>query len=153
MSTYQIEVQSGDLLEAHDVDLLERAAALTLEREQAPQSASVTVRLSDGDALRQLNRTYRDTDSETDVLSFEINEMLPDGSLYLGDVVIATDVAREQAHVGGHAFVAELALLVIHGILHLLGHDHAREEQKAAMWARQSELLATLGLSATPTES
>lgn len=153
MRTYQIEVQSGGLLEAHDANLLERAAALTLERAQAPQSASVTVRLTNGDELRQLNRTYRDTDSETDVLSFEINETLPDGSLYLGDVVIATDVAREQARAEGHVFVAELALLVIHGLLHLLGHDHAHEEQKAVMWAQQSELLATLGLSASPTEN
>lgn len=153
MSRFQIEIQSSESLQADVVKTLERAATLTLERQDAPQNAALTVRLAGKEEVRELNRTYRDIDSETDVLSFEVNDTLPDGSLYLGDIVIAQDVAREQAHAGGHRFVAELALLVIHGVLHLMGHDHANEEQKGAMWALQSDLLASLGLSAAPTDS
>lgn len=153
MSHFQIDVQMGEGLEARLGETLKRAAALTLERQQAPGNAALTVRLTDRDEVRRLNRAYRDQDSETDVLSFEINDPLPDGSLYLGDIVIASDVAREQSRAAGHTFLAELALLVIHGVLHLRGHDHGSDEEKAAMWALQSDLLAVLDLSATPTES
>ncbi len=153
MSQFQIVVQAGEPLEDHVVQTLERAAALTLERQQAAENVALTVRLATADEVRQLNRTYRGKDSQTDVLSFKINDVLPDGSFYLGDIVIATEVAREQARAAGHELLNELALLVIHGVLHLMGHDHADEAQKATMWAQQSELLAALGLSATPTES
>lgn len=153
MSKFEIEVQTNEPLGEHTIQMLKRAATLTLERQQAAENVTLTVRLATADEVRQLNRTYRGKDSETDVLSFKINDVLPDGSFYLGDIVIATEVAREQARAAGHELLNELALLVVHGVLHLMGHDHANNAQKEAMWAQQSDLLAALGLSATPTES
>ncbi|MFW6068036.1 MAG: rRNA maturation RNase YbeY [Chloroflexota bacterium] len=153
MSRFQIDVQASEPIEDHLVQTLERAAALALERQQAAENVALTVRLATAEEVQQLNRTYRGQDSQTDVLSFEINDTLPDGSFYLGDIVIATEVAREQARAAGHALLDELALLVIHGVLHLMGHDHADDAQKAAMWAQQRDVLAALGLNAMPTES
>lgn len=153
MKPFQVDVQESGLLRAEVADILERAAVLTLERHQAPKNLALTLKLADREEVRRLNQTFRGNESETDVLSFEMNETLPDGSLYLGDVVIALPVAEEQARAAGHGLDAELALLVIHGVLHLLGHDHGDEEEKVAMWAQQSDLLAALGLDAAPTES
>jgi len=62
----------------------------------------------------------------------------------LGDVVIACPRAQEQAVEAGHPLAAEIQLLVVHGVLHLLGYDHAQPEEKAVMWARQDEILHTL---------
>ncbi len=153
MSRFQIDVQASEPIEEHLVQTLERAAALTLERQQAAKNVALTVRLANAEEVQQLNRTYRGQDSQTDVLSFEINDTLPDGSFYLGDIVIATEVASAQARAARHTLLDELALLVIHGVLHLMGHDHTDEAQKAAMWAQQRDVLAALGLNAMPTES
>jgi probable rRNA maturation factor len=72
---------------------------------------------------------------------------------YLGDVAIAVPTAERQAAIKGHTPLAELQLLAVHGVLHLLGHDHLDAGQKAAMWAAQAAILGKLGLaSIQPTE-
>jgi probable rRNA maturation factor len=68
------------------------------------------------------------------------------GRYYLGDVIISYPRALEQSAAAGHTVQDELQLLVVHGVLHLLGHDHATEEEKARMWADQQEILAGLGV-------
>ena len=84
----------------------------------------------------------------TDVLSFPSDEVDPEtGSQYLGDIIISIPRAAQQAQVGGHSLEAEVQLLVVHGTLHLLGHDHAEAEEKARMWAAQAEVMGRLGLS------
>jgi probable rRNA maturation factor len=65
---------------------------------------------------------------------------------YLGDVVISVPRAAAQAREAGHSLEAEAQLLVIHGVLHLLGHDHAEAQEKDRMWAAQAEILERLGL-------
>ena len=70
----------------------------------------------------------------------------PSADKYLGDVVIAYPQAKEQSSAAGHPLEAELTLLVVHGVLHLLGYDHVRPEDKTVMWKRQGEILARLGL-------
>jgi rRNA maturation RNase YbeY len=65
---------------------------------------------------------------------------------YLGDIIISVQRAAAQAEARGHAVEAEVQLLVIHGVLHLLGHDHAEAEEKARMWAAQSEALERIGI-------
>jgi probable rRNA maturation factor len=65
---------------------------------------------------------------------------------YLGDIAISLPRATAQAEAAGHPVAAELQLLTVHGVLHLLGHDHAEPEEKAAMWAAQAAVLATLGV-------
>jgi len=93
-----------------------------------------------GDAtLRQLNRGFLGIDAPTDVLSFALETAgRPE---YLGDVVISLARARLQARAGGHPLVDELRLLVIHGVLHLLNHDHATPAQQKRMWAAQAKAL------------
>lgn len=92
-----------------------------LVAEVAP-GASFTARLTSDREVRRLNRTYRGKDAPTDVLSFP-GETGPEGT-HLGDVVIAVPVARRQAEAAGHPAERELRVLLLHGVLHCLGHDH-----------------------------
>lgn len=94
--------------------------------ELAPAGASFGVRLTSDREMRRLNRTYRGKDYATDVLSFP-GETTPDG-VHLGDVVISVPVARRQAAEAGHSTERELRVLLLHGVLHCLGHDHETDE-------------------------
>ncbi len=128
--------------------LLERAARLTLDHESAPTDADMTIVLTDDAQLHELNREYLGVDAPTDVLSFPASETDPEtGAPYLGDILISIPRATEQAQAAGHPVEAEVQLLVVHGTLHLLGHDHAEAEEKARMWEAQAEVMSRLGLS------
>ncbi len=125
--------------------LLERAARAALAHQAA--EGDLTIVLTDDARLRELNRAYLGIDAPTDVLSFPAAETDPDtGSKYLGDILISMPRAVEQAQAGGHPVESETQLLVVHGILHLLGFDHARPEEKRRMWAAQAQILQDLGL-------
>lgn len=126
--------------------LLERAARATLDLAAAPDSDLTLVVTSDA-RLRALNRDFLGRDAATDVLAFPSDETDPEtGRRYLGDVILSLPRAREQAAERGHALQAEVQLLVVHGVLHLLGHDHAEAQEKARMWAAQAQVLERLGL-------
>jgi len=130
-----------------DTALLERAARLTLDLESAPADSDMTIVLTDDSQLHELNREYLDVDAPTDVLSFPADEEDPEtGIPYLGDILISIPRAMQQAQAAGHPVEAEVRLLVVHGTLHLLGHDHAEVEEKARMWKAQSEVMSKLGL-------
>jgi len=114
----------GEYPEAADPALgpwLERLVAAL-----APQAQSFTVRFTTEREMRRLNRTFRGKDYPTDVLSFP-GEETPDG-VHLGDVVICVPVARLQAEQAGHGAGRELAILLLHGVLHCLGHDHETDD-------------------------
>lgn len=114
------------------------------------RTGTLTVVVTHDEVLRALNRDFLGIDAPTDVLSFggEAPDFVnpPSADVYLGDVVIAYPKAEAQASAAGHPIEAELALLVVHGVLHLLGYDHIRPEDKVAMWGRQAEILSQLGL-------
>lgn len=130
----------------HKIELLERAAQAALEH-QSVLDTDMSIVLTDDEKLRELNRDYLGIDAPTDVLSFPASESDPEtGAHYLGDILISVSRAAEQAKTAGHDVRDELQLLVVHGVLHLLGHDHAEAEGKARMWAAQSEVLERLGL-------
>jgi len=137
---------------------LRSVARATLDQSRAqPVQAALTLVITDDEALRALNRAYLGIDAPTDVLSFggESPDFVsaPDAEPYLGDVVISYPRAQAQAAAAGHPVDAELALLVVHGVLHLLGYDHVRSDDKAAMWKQQAHILAGLGLAdIQPTE-
>ena len=127
------------------IDRLERAALAVLKIQGADED--VTLVLADDDQLQQLNRDFLGKDAPTDVLSFPASETDPEsGHRYLGDVIISVPCAGRQAQAAGHDLEAELLLLVVHGVLHLLGHDHAEVDDKARMWTVQSEVLEGFGL-------
>jgi probable rRNA maturation factor len=133
-----------------------RAARLTLEISEpatddfdfALEDADMTIVLTDDEQLQELNRDYLGIDAPTDVLSFPAAEADPEtGVPYLGDILISIPRARQQAESAGHSVEAEVQLLVVHGTLHLLGHDHAEAEEKTRMWKAQAEVMSKLGLS------
>jgi len=127
----------------HQVEaLLEKAAREALNHAGTTPDVEVTLVLTGDAQLRKLNRDFLGVDSPTDVLAFSGGETDPDtGGLYLGDVVISYDRALDQAAAMKHSIGDELQLLVVHGLLHLLGYDHADKESKSAMWRMQSEIL------------
>ncbi len=127
--------------------MLEHAAGAVLEFSSV-QDADLTIVLVDDAHIQSLNRDFLDHDAPTDVLSFPADEPDPEtGRRYLGDVVISLVRAGEQARERGHTVEAEMQLLVVHGILHLLGYDHAEVGKKARMWIAQAGVLERLGVS------
>ncbi len=130
----------------HLAPQVRRAARRTLATSGAP-AGELTIRITDTEGIRQLNSDYAKADQPTDVLSFPSGDRLtPSGDVYFGDIAIALPIAASQARAGGHELPAELALLTVHGVLHLLGHDHDRPSSQVAMWALQDRILADLGL-------
>jgi probable rRNA maturation factor len=139
-----IENESGQTFPA---DLLEHAALAVLDLSGVPEG-DLTIALVDETRIQGLNRDFLGQDAPTDVLSFPADEPDPEtGCLYLGDVVIWVARAAEQARERGHTVEAEMQLLVVHGVLHLLGHDHARTAEKERMWVAQARVLERLGIS------
>jgi probable rRNA maturation factor len=128
-------------------DLLERAARTALEHEAQSLDSELSIILTDDVRLHELNLNYLGVDAPTDVLSFPASETDPEtGARYVGDILISIPRAETQAQAAGHALEAEVQLLVVHGVLHLVGHDHAEPEEKARMWKAQAEILERLGL-------
>lgn len=106
-----------------------------------PAEAELAIRITGDRELRRLNRSFLGIDASTDVLSF------PSGiEDYLGDIAISWPAVIRQAAQYGHSEEAELALLCVHGLLHLLGRDHDTPEQERAMWAETHAGLAAAGV-------
>lgn len=153
---YTIDIQST---KRYPTPLMRDAAAAANEAmttQGVSDGAAVTILLTDDEYIRALNLQYRDEDASTDVLSFPAGDPLPGSEHlleYLGDIAISVETAERQAAAKGHSLGAELQLLAVHGVLHLLGYDHTDEQQKAEMWAAQAAILGKLGLEGIqPTE-
>jgi probable rRNA maturation factor len=118
-----------------------RAATAALDR-LGLSNVALTVVLTDEAGIRDLNLQYAEDDRVTDVLSFPSEATDPQtGVRYLGDVIVAVPVAESQAPEAGHEVRAEIDLLVVHGVLHLLGFDHADPADREAMWSIQAAIL------------
>lgn len=132
--------------------LLEDAARAALAHQSASLDSDLTIVLTDDAKIRKLNRDYLGIDAPTDVLAFPASEadgseIDPEtGARYLGDILISIPYAAKSAREAGHPLEAEAQLLVVHGVLHLLGHEHAKPKEKAKMWKAQAEILESLGL-------
>jgi probable rRNA maturation factor len=121
---------------------------LMAEKVAPPYEMSLV--FTDSETVKQLNRDYRGVDEPTDVLAFHMLPhkeadssfaLPPDGVTRLGEVIISYPQAVEQAKKQGHSTERELALLVIHGVLHLLGYDHEEAGEEAKMREKEKELL------------
>lgn len=123
--------------------LLRRVAHQVLVR-QGVTGVEVGVLVCGDHRMSALNRAYRAVDQPTDVLAFPAREAQPDGGTYLGDIAISLDTARRQAAERGVDEGRELATLLLHGLLHLLGHDHERDHGEMA--ALEAALRTELGL-------
>ena len=130
----------------------EKALEMT---DNSEEGIEITVSFVDGQTIQKYNKQHRNVDRETDVLSFPmlnihysqkvsefLDEKMPDGSLYLGDVVICKKVAKQQAKEYGHKTKREVAFLALHGLLHLLGYDHIEDDDEKVMMAKSEEILS-----------
>jgi len=133
-----------------DEERVRKIAQQVLRAEGVAPPYEVSIVFTDSDTVRRLNRDYRGVDEPTDVIAFHMLSqketsppfvLPPDGVTRLGEVIISYPQAVEQAKEQGHSVEQELALLIIHGILHLLGYDHEQPEEEAKMRAKEKELL------------
>lgn len=140
-----VQVDEPFVAEVDAADLVNVIAAALAHEGVA--EAEVTLVITDDEAVADLNRRYRGVDGPTDVLSFPAQEptpgfvSAPEAAAYLGDIIIALPFTRRQAAELGRPLAEELRLLTVHGVLHLLGYDHAEPAAEAAMWARQEAIL------------
>ena len=128
---------------------LRQAALAVLSQDGVDKRACLTIVVTDGDTLRKLNRTYRQVDSATDVLSFaapELPDEIKENDGYLGDVFLAYDYIARQAGKRGTELADTLSLLVVHGALHLLGFEHDTQAACERMWLAQAQALDELGI-------
>ncbi len=132
--TFQVDIQTEIEVPDQIDKILERAITMTLIQHDVP-SGALTLLLTDDVRMQQLNQNFRGVNKTTDVLSFPAGDPLPgmeDVLPYLGDIAISLAIAGDQAKASGHSLIAELQLLAVHGVLHLLGYDHINPEDKDA---------------------
>lgn len=140
-----------------DLDLRELAvlARFTMDQMRVHPQAELCIKAVDEATIAELNERWMEKSGPTDVLAFPMDELRP-GTLgeepeegMLGDLVLCPDVAERQGVEAGHGMTAELELLTVHGILHLLGYDHAEPEEHREMFGLQDQLLASWRTRAT----
>ena len=147
-----------------EAGLLQTLVDATVEMMGCPYEVGVSVSVVNADEIHRLNREYREIDSETDVLSFPMNEfdeagvfggetfeasMTADpesGELMLGDIVLCADRVRSQAAEYGHSEKREYAFLVVHSLLHLCGFDHIADADRMIMEDKQRQVLDSLSI-------
>ena len=132
--------------------LIEKVISEALRYEGVNDNTEVSVTIVDNEEIRKITNKFRNIDRATDVLSFPLidfdNESLPDdgSKIYLGDIIISIERAKEQAKEYGHSIDREIGFLTAHSMLHLLGYDHMVPEEEKEMFAKQEEILNNLGL-------
>ena len=140
-----------DVLNESGVDVdavgLTRLCRFTMRRMRLHPATELTLRLVDPATITVLNKQWMGKDGPTDVLSFPMDELTPgrddeeSPEGYLGDIALCPQVAEQQAPAAGHTAQDEINLLTVHGILHLLGYDHAEPAEHQEMFGIQGRLL------------
>ena len=130
-----------------DIVDLEKLLNFALEKENV-QNAEFSIIFVDKEMIHEINKTYRNVDRVTDVISFalEDNKTIELSVRLLGDIYICVEKIEEQAKEYGHSFQRELSFLAIHGLLHLLGYDHMIEEDEKVMFEKQDDILNSFGI-------
>ncbi len=141
--------------ETVDLDQLRGLAELVLREEGYPDATELTLLLVNEDEMSSYNERFLDRSGPTDVLAFPVEELMPGvvpdpdpngPPLMIGDVIIAPAYVGRQAAEYEVAFDDEMALMVTHGILHLLGYDHLDDQDAELMERRETEMLSLVGL-------
>jgi len=155
MSHHTVEVQIEAPYRAYvGPKPLRRAAEAVLLQRGVEEPCELALVVSGDETLHQLNRRHRGVDAPTDVLAFPHQTKSPGVTFieapgfprYLGDVIISFPRAKVQAAEAGNELLAELQLLAIHGVLHLLGYDDETELERARMWQAQQAVLDDIGV-------
>ncbi|UII54916.1 rRNA maturation RNase YbeY [Cytobacillus spongiae] len=137
-----------------DIKTIEQLLQFAAKKQEVDEESEVSITFVTNDRIQEINKEYRQKDYATDVISFAMEEM-GEGEMellgvdmprVLGDIIISTAKANEQAEEYGHSYLRELGFLTVHGFLHLLGYDHETEEDEKVMFARQREILDEFGL-------
>lgn len=131
-----------------DIDKLKDIALYTLKRENIDNSI-LNVIIIDNEEIHKINREYRGIDRPTDVISFALEDDCTFVSLditVLGDIYISIDKVYEQAKLYNHSVIREISFLTVHGVLHLLGYDHIKEEEEKIMFDKQRKYLDELDI-------
>lgn len=123
-----------------------QAMVRALDKILKPADTTVNVRVCSSKVVQELNKKYAHKDEPTDVLSFNYNEDSKNTTNQTGDMVVSYDHVKEQAQVAGTDQSTELALLILHGILHLLGQDHQNQTQRAKVDQLQAQIMRSAGL-------
>ena len=153
MATHDILVSiEPDFARRVQADWLTGIARITLEHENVGD-CQLSVAVTTDAEIHALNRRYAAEDKPTDVLAFSQEEgeefvSAPDELRHLGDVVVSLETAERQASEAGHDLDAEMAHLLAHGVLHLLGYDHAEADEERKMRERERAVLAKAGIKA-----
>ncbi|MDF2066293.1 rRNA maturation RNase YbeY [Bacillus sp. Cr_A10] len=141
-------------LSEQTIELVEKVLQFAADQQAVKNGSEVSVTFVTNDAIQEINRTYRDKDVPTDVISFAMEEMgegeieikNADIPTLLGDIIISVERASEQAASYGHTFERELCFLAVHGFLHILGYDHGTREEEQEMFGIQETILQAFGL-------
>lgn len=149
-----IEVFYDGIDNLKEEELIRKVIECVLKEEGIKKNLDVYVTLTNNETIRKVNAEQRNIDRATDVLSFPIFDRseIPDLKKedktedILGDIIVSIEKVKEQAEEYGHSFERELAYLVTHGMLHLLGYDHIIDEEKAVMRKREEEILGILNI-------
>lgn len=154
--TIDISYETDIELDIPYEDIIRQMVVAALDYENCPYEAEVSVTVVDDKEIQEINKTYRNIDKATDVLSFpmyqyekaadfdnlDYSAFNPEsGELLLGDIVISAEKVTAQAKEYGHSKEREFAFLLVHSILHLLGYDHMEEEERLVMESKQKEIL------------
>lgn len=148
MTSISVENESGV---ACDTEALQQVAQFVLQTLRLHDESELAITLVDVERMTELHIEFMDEPGPTDVLSFPMDELrIPEPDAVaepgiLGDIVLCPEFARAQAVERGRTLDAELVFLVVHGMLHLVGFDHATQEEYDDMFSRQDELLARWG--------
>ena len=143
-----IEVANESGLDVSEDELIS-VARFVIDKMNVHPAAELSMVLLDSASMADLHMRWMDTPGPTDVMSFPMDELEPGGRpdapepgpAVLGDIVLCPEFAAEQAAAAGHSLGHELALLTIHGVLHLLGYDHAEPNEEKEMFGLQRQLL------------
>ncbi len=156
-SLMSVEINNESAIPVDESALL-RLASFALDHQHVHPDADLAIMLVDEGAMEQLHLQWMDEPGPTDVLSFPMDELRPgtDEAItpagLLGDIVLCPQVATAQAETAGHTTLDELLMLTTHGLLHLLGFDHAEPDEEKQMFGIQRDILASFSRSDTHPE-
>ncbi len=146
----QIEIFSQVNEDIEELEEVKKVLYKAMEMENL-ENTSFDLIIVDNDYIHELNKTYRNIDRETDVITFALEDedtlVVGSDERILGDIYISIEKARSQALEYGHGLLRELSFLAVHGFYHLLGYDHMNKEDEEVMFAKQEKVLAECGIS------
>ena len=139
-----IEIFNETNNEIKELEKVKEVLIYATEKEKL-RNVEFNVIIVDNNYIHNLNKTYRNIDRETYVITFALDDedkVKTEGDIdILGDIYISIDKAKEQAEEYGHTFLREITFLAVHGFYHLLGYDHMNEEEEKVMFQKQEEVL------------